>query len=248
MEKTIKDLVFLDTETTGLDNEDRLCQVAYKTSNKIIVNELFKPPLPIKIGAMAIHHITNKMVEDKPVFIDSKVHKDMINLFTSDFTVLIAHNAKYDVGMLKKEGMEIKNIICTLKLARYLDNNVVIESYSLQYLRYLLELEVEATAHDALGDILVLEKLFERLVIKMQKRKKDSLISIDDVIDEMIKISSVPILIRKFPFGKYKGKKLEDIVQTDRGYLEWLHGQKINEEEKDEDWIYTLKYYLKLPI
>ena len=42
------------------------------------------------------------------------------------------------------------------------------EKYNLQYLRYLLELEVEAIAHDALGDVLVLEQLFERLFNKIK--------------------------------------------------------------------------------
>ena len=44
--------IFLDTETTGTAEKDRLCQLAYKFETGKIVNELFKPPLPIAIEAM----------------------------------------------------------------------------------------------------------------------------------------------------------------------------------------------------
>jgi len=54
--------IFLDTETTSTGEKDRLCQLAYKTEDGDIVNELFKPPLPITIDAMCVHHITNEMV------------------------------------------------------------------------------------------------------------------------------------------------------------------------------------------
>ena len=67
--------IFLDTETTGTGNDDRLCQIAFKLGYGPAVCELFKPDKPISIDAMAIQHITNKMVEDKPQFIGSPSHK-----------------------------------------------------------------------------------------------------------------------------------------------------------------------------
>jgi len=63
--------IFLDTETTGTSEKDRLCQLAYKLETGEIVNELFKPPLPIAIEAMSIHHITNEMVAGQPAFKES---------------------------------------------------------------------------------------------------------------------------------------------------------------------------------
>ena len=41
--------IFLDTETTGTDEDDRLCQIAFKTEDGLIVNELFNPGKPISI-------------------------------------------------------------------------------------------------------------------------------------------------------------------------------------------------------
>ena len=48
-----------------------------------------------------------------------------------------------------------------------------------------------------------------------------------------------------FNFGKYNGKTVAEVVQIDRGYLEWMLAQKEqNNPENEEDWIYTLKHYL----
>ena len=63
-------------------------------------------------------------------------------------------------------------------------------------------------------------------------------------IEKMIEISSKPSLFTKFSFGKYKDRDIEEILRSDRRYLEWLLNTKLENEEGEEDWIYTLKYYL----
>jgi hypothetical protein len=89
--------------------------------------------------------------------------------------------------------------------------------------------------------VLVLEKLYERLKAKIIKEEN---LSEDEAIKKMIEISSHPSLFRTFGFGKYVGKKIEDVVVTDRGYLEWLLAEKEKSDQVDEDWIYTLRHYL----
>ena len=66
----------------------------------------------------------------------------------------------------------------------------------------------------------------------------------DEVIKKMIEISSHPSLLHTFKFGKHNGKRIEDVIKVDRGYLQWLLDQKLNGDGIDEDWIYTLKHYL----
>ena len=72
--------IFLDTETTGTDEEDRLCQLAYKTEDGTVVDELFNPVKAISIDAMSIHHVTNDRVKDKPFFKDSETKKNLDKL------------------------------------------------------------------------------------------------------------------------------------------------------------------------
>ncbi len=222
--------IFLDTETTGTGPDDRLCQIAFKTGQGTVVNELFNPGRSITIEAMAVHHITNEMVTDKPAFKASAVFQNLSELVSDENNVIIAHNAKFDIGMLCHEGINPPKVICTLKLARFLDKDGVIPQYNLQYLRYYLKLNVQATAHDALGDIIVLEKLFERLFARF---KKDGL---EDPIEEMIRISNSPILIARMPFGKHKGMPFKQVPSD---YLEWLQGTEL-----DEDMEHTVCHYL----
>ncbi len=233
-------LIFLDTETTGNDIlKDRLCQVCYKTSDGIY-KSYFKPPVPVSVKAMSITNITNKMLEDKEIFRDSEMKKDLQSRLDSG--ILVAHNAKFDCAILEAEGMSIPRRICTFRVARHLDPENKIPEYNLSYLRYYLDLNVEdAYAHEAEGDVKVLHALFERLLSKMIK---DGLTE-EKTIAEMLDVSSRPTLFKLFNFGKYKDKKIEEVVKTDRGYLQWMLDKKIEEGSQDEDWIHTLEYYLK---
>jgi len=232
-------LLFLDTETTGNDvAQDRLCQVCYKNTEGIHVG-YFKPPIPMSVKSMSITHITNKMLEDKESFQESQMKKDLEELFKE--SVFVAHNAKFDIAILEAEGMTIPKHICTLRVARALDSDDVIPEYNLQFLRYYLDLEVEGNAHDAEGDVLVLEAVFQRLFAKL----REMVASDDEAIEKMIEISRTPSLFTKFNFGKHKDKKIADALISDRGYLEWLLKQKLEAGDNDEDWIYTLQTYLK---
>ena len=236
-------IIFLDTETTGNSDKDRLCQLAVKERyiEEPLVNALYKPSVPISIESMAIHHITERMVADKPTFKDAAEYASLKDLLEHEDTITVAHNAAFDLAMLAREGIAPSRNICTYKLAYALDPNDQLPNYRLQYLRYLLDLDVEAEAHDALGDALVLEALFERLMQKMIDRHGTE----EAALEAMLSISERPLLFTTIRFGKYNGKRLEDIVKTDRKYLEWLLKEKEKSPATEVDWIYTLKHYLK---
>lgn len=233
-------LIFFDTETTGNTEKDFIVQIAYKNGDESFTG-LYKPENKIPPEASAVHHITNKMVKDLPSFKESGDQEKIKKLFEDKDSVVVAHNAPFDLMIIKKEDIVPNKFICTLRVARELDPEGKIDRYNLQYLRYLLEIEIDAVAHDAMGDVLVLEKLFERLKNKIIV---ENIFSEDEAIEKMIEISSHPSLLRTFNFGKHLGKKLEDVAKTDRGYLEWLLAQKLESDQIDEDWIYTLKHHL----
>ncbi len=237
----MKKIIFLDTETTGNEPaKDFLCQLAYKTTEETFC-EIFKPPIPIPPEASAVTHITNKTVADKKAFKESDKYGAIKILLEDPMSVIVAHNAKFDIAIMRNEDIFIENSIDTLRVARALDAKNIIPQYKLQYLRYYLDLDVKAEAHDALGDVLVLEKLFERLLLKIMESEN---LKKDEAIERMIEISSHPSLMNSFSFGKYNGKTVEEVCAMDRGYLEWMLGQKEQNPDNEEDWIYTLKYYL----
>ncbi len=244
---TTRKIIFFDTETTGVDATDYLCQIAYKIypgqdgGGGDIFMGLYKPPVPIPPGASAVHHITNEMVKDKPLFTASPDFEVIKKLFEDENSTVVAHNMSFDYDMIKKEGIELKNTICTLRVARYLDKDAKLAKHNLQFLRYALGIEVEATAHDALGDVMVLEQLYHRLLKKVMSEEN---IDEDAAIVRMIEISSHPSLMRMFSFGKHNGKKVEEVASIDRPYLVWLLTQKEMKSQGEEDWIYTLKHFL----
>lgn len=235
-------IIFFDTETTGNSEGDRLCQLAIKERGVVepILNALYKPPMPIPIEAMAIHHITERMVADKPAFMDAPEYQSLKERFENPNDISVAHNAAFDVSMLSREGIAPARVICTYKVANALDPNDLIPNYRLQYLRYLLDLNVEGTAHDAWGDVVVLEALFERLLNKMIQQQGSE----EQALAEMMRISALPLLFTTLRFGKYKGKRIEDVAKEDKSYLEWLLDQKKQAPEGEADWIYTLEHFL----
>ncbi len=191
------------------------------------------------------------MLADKEKFLNSKMAKELKTILKNG--ILVAHNAKFDIAMLEAEGLSVPKFICTLRVARFLDKENKIPEYGLQYLRYYLDLDVEAHAHNAEDDVKVLHALFERLLAKIKdpSEVKNSKLhgagetgNEDKAIEKMIEISKNPSLFVKFNFGKYKDQVIEDVLKSDRRYLEWLLGEKLKNDANDEDWIYTLQYYL----
>ena len=242
-----KILVYLDTETTGNTPDDVLCQIAYGIApfetavmdDATIFCELYKPNKKIPPEASAVTHITNKMVADKPSFKESDRYDEVKTLLEHPDTIMVAHNAKFDVGMLIKEDITPSNVICTLRLARHLDTENKIPRYNLQYLRYYLEMEIDAQAHDAKGDILVLASLFPRLKQKLTQMMGTN--NQEILLEELLSISARPSLMHMFTFGKYNTMSVTEVAKLDPGYLEWMLAQKKQNPLDEEDWIYTIE-------
>lgn len=219
-------VIFLDTETTGVDEDDRLCQLAYKNKENL-VSGLFRPSRPISVEASSVSHITNKMVEDKEDFMCSRT-KNVLQGLIDEGGIVVAHNAMFDIRMLMKEGMAVNDYIDTLKLAMFLDTESKCEKYNLQYLRYHFGLEIEAQAHDAAGDVIVLEKVFDILEDGFKKQFGDK------HYERMVEISRNPMMLRIMSFGKYRGMKMSE-VPTD--YFEWLLSTGLDNKP---DLLYTI--------
>ncbi len=231
-------LLFFDTETTDIQSKD-IVQLALLKEDGTQLNMYFNPIQEISFTAMSIHHLTPEFLQKFTPFENAKLPKDFqdqkfkgddlkkyLEYLAKEY-IWVAHNVEFDKEVLEKKGIEIPKTICTFKLARNMltENELDLESYSLQYLRYYLGLyKAEDSdhncAHDALSDVYFLRDLFEYI-------KKNSKLSIEN----MMQISREPAYIRNINFGKYAGYALSDVAKEDRGYLEWMLN---NLTEKDD--------------
>jgi DNA polymerase-3 subunit epsilon/exodeoxyribonuclease X len=212
-----------------------------------IYNELNKTHKEMMYEAMEVHHITPEILKDKRELQDTDGYKKLIELNNRDH-IFIAHDTNSDISMLKRDGISIEmSIIDTLRCTKHLFSDL--DAYRLQYLRYRLglykneseeveKLQVSIEPHDALSDVIVMKILLDRLISEINKKYE----YIDRVyaIEKLITLSSTPVKIEKFAFGKYKGEYIDEISHNDYRYLKWMY----HNLELDEDMEYTLSLFL----
>lgn len=88
-----RNFVVLDTETTGLEQPSEICQIAIiDYDGHTLLDTLVCPRRPIPPGATAIHHITDGMVQDAPMW--PQVRPVVLALIAGKD--VIVYNATYD--------------------------------------------------------------------------------------------------------------------------------------------------------
>ncbi len=158
-------MVAFDTETTGMGSPDRLLEIAgVKFRGGKIAGEfsrLVDPGRPVPPETTAIHGITTEMVRGQ-----WSAREALQEFFAfADDSVLIAHNARFDAGVLAGEYFRSgilppeNHILDSLRLAR---RTLSCSSYSLEALVRDLPLPAE-DHHRALPDSRHVFRLFRRI-------------------------------------------------------------------------------------
>jgi len=235
-------IIILDTETTGVLEEDRIIQLSYLVTDangKIeeVHNEFCQAPLAIKFDAMAIHHITPEELEGKPQCTELSGFSRLNELNTPE-NLIVIQSAEFDLGMLAKEGFVSKmKLVDTFRIHRYFYHE---DPHGLQYNRYALglykkeaqqmqALGVTIAAHDALGDVIVLKNFYDHL---LQNHTQE----------QMVEMCSKPILMEIMPFGKHKGKLIVEVAVSERRSLAYM----LETFDLDQDLRYSFQYYYDL--
>lgn len=99
LELTGDDCVVLDTETTGVGNDDEVCEITIiDASGTPLLNTLVRPTKPIPAEATGIHRITDEMVASAPTWPEVA---EQYGAIVAGRTV-VAYNASFDRRLLSQ--------------------------------------------------------------------------------------------------------------------------------------------------
>lgn len=230
------EIIACDTETTGFDPETcSLLEIA------VVGRDLdwwtyieYEGEIPA--DARATHHISPEDVRpgaDNCISRDSAISALRYAATHTNDRVLAFHNAPFDLSFLP----EIADlpVIDTLQCARHLYPDA--PNHKNQTLRYYLntkprpELLEGLAPHRGLYDAAVTLSIAERM-------QEDG-----HSVEELLRLSKAPVLLRTCNFGKHRGELWEDIGRSDRSYLQWML-YKSDMCENDPNLDYTVRYYL----
>ncbi len=193
--KKLDTFCIFDIETTGFNsNIDKITEIAVcKVRNGEIIDEFttfVNPERNIPEEVQELTHITPDMVKDAPTI--DEVLPEFLE-FTKD-TILVAHNARFDIGFIKHfanvQKLEFAPyVVDTLTMARELYPNL--ENHKLGTIAEHLEVSLEG-AHRAINDTRATAKIF----IKMQNDAKERL----DIDEYGYMYSVIDEDVRKIPY------------------------------------------------
>lgn len=215
----------LDIETTGLSkNTDKITEfgiIKVRNGERLGEFECFvNPEKEIPQRVVEVTNITNEMVKDAETI--DKVLPKVLD-FVKD-TVLVAHNATFDIGFIKHNadllGLEFNpTYIDSLPLAKELFPHF--KKFKLGIIAENLGIEVDV-AHRALADVDTLVKVLE-VMLKMLKEKGITKLSeVDEKLAGDINFTTLPtyhaIVLAKDKVGLKNLYKLISISNLDYFY------------------------------
>ncbi|MBA2369291.1 MAG: DUF3820 family protein [Candidatus Protochlamydia sp.] len=222
--------ICIDCETTGLDPKvDRVIEVAVMCfdSEQVFaqMESLIDPECLIPETSIAIHHISQEMVQGKPLIAD--VLPEVLNMIGDH--IIIGHGVGFDVDILANAA-ERHGIVCKIRNNRILDTLRMARLYgespvnSLEYLRKHFNIPLEG-AHRAMSDVIVNKEVFKYLA----KRYKTT--------EQLFEALSHPIFMSTMPLGKHKGRLIKEIPLQ---YLQWICNKDF-----DQDLLFSVRSELK---
>lgn len=223
-------IIFFDLETTGTDNaKDRIIEIALI---KILPNgerekyvKRINPGIPIPPDSTAIHGITDEDVKDAPTFklIAHELYDWMKHCDLGGY-----NSSKFDIPLLAEEflrvGIEVdfteRKMVDVQQIFFKMESRSLSAAYSF-YCNKQLENAHSAEA-DTLATIAVLEAQLDKYPNLVNDVKElHTFTGGEECVDyarRLIMKDGHPV----FNFGKYKGKKVEDVFTSEPQYYDWM--------------------------
>jgi len=241
--KLKKPLAFFDIEATGLSiSQDRIVELCvYKvsiTGEKETKTWRVNPEMPIPPASTKIHGISDEDIKDCPAFknLAKEIAKFMEGCDLAGFNLI-----KFDVPMLVEEflraGVDFDVTHRKIVDAQRIFHMMEPRSLSAAY-RFYCNKSLE-NAHSAEADTIATFEVLDAQMAKYDGKavpsdKGDNLGVIENDVIALAKLTisnQVDFAGRMvfndkqeevFNFGKYKDKKVTDILKTDPSYYDWM--------------------------
>lgn len=226
-----KPIAFLDLETTGMDIvRDRIVEISII---KVAVNNqeetktwLVNPEMPIPAASIAIHGITDEKVKDAPTF---KELAKVIAKFIEGCDLVGFNSNRFDIPLLAEEFLRC-DVDIEMKKRKFVDVQTIFHKMEQRTLgaayKFYCNKDLE-NAHSAEADT---RATYEVLLAQLDKY--------EDLQNDIEYLSNYSAFTKNadfagrivydskgkemFNFGKYKGKKVEEIFEKDPSYYAWM--------------------------
>lgn len=234
--------VMVDTEATGFDPCNIIEIAFYNTAGKSFKSYV-KPTIPIAPAATIIHGITNDEASKFPE--KSEVESKLIEYLDSlpDGVIFCGYNVDFDIQCIAKDfNISLNHHLDIARFVKKYMSLSLLGGYKLDAVYYYLfpdrlqKLLDDRRSHDAMTDCILAQHIFDKLVEVAVGRGDIPNNYTDTDITQFV---DLPILIDKWPFGKYKNKSLT----IDPKYAEWY----CKLPDADRDISYSIKTLLHKP-
>ncbi|MFW5886148.1 MAG: exonuclease domain-containing protein [Bacteroidota bacterium] len=237
-------IIFFDIEATGPDIvNDRIVEISFlkihangkEESKTYRVN----PKIKVSPQALAIHGIKNEDLKDEPTF--AEIAKSLAKEFEGCDLAGYSSN-KFDIPILVEEFLRA-GVDFDMKKRKWIDVQVIFHKMEQRTLsaayKFYCAKELD-NAHSAEADTKATYEILKAQLDKyLDADFKDHKGNIcQPIINDMEKLASFSSHNRNvdfagriiyndegneiFNFGKYKGKKVEDVFETDPAYYGWI--------------------------
>ncbi len=224
-------LVFFDLETTGTDIvNDRIVEISYlkifPNGNEESKTMRINPEMPIPADAAAIHGISDEDVKNSPTF--KEIAKTLAK--SIDGCDLAGYNSnRFDIPLLAEEFLRAGTEI-DLKKRKFVDVQTIFHKMEQRTLsaayKFYCEKELEG-AHGAEADVKATYEVLKSQLDRYPDLKNDinylsDFSSFTKNADFAGRIVYDDKGVELINFGKYKGRKVTDVLKEDIGYYGWI--------------------------
>lgn len=224
-------ICFFDLETTGVQVvKDRIVEMAVvkvHPDGKIEKKRwLINPEMPIPAEASAVHGITNEMVANAPTF---KQASGEVNQFLQGCDLAGYNSNKFDIPLLAEEFLRVgldfdmskRKAVDVQNIFHRMEQRTLSAAYKFYCAKNLED------AHSALADT---EATYEVLLAQLDKYQElENDVSFLAEFSNRSNAADMAGFIvyngqgeEVFTFGKYKGEKVETVLDKDPGYYSWI--------------------------